>query len=71
MAHPHPKVWGVSPPPPLGGTSLRGHNLYPIPVQTLRANFLNTFYFRRGPVCTIGLANDLIDGKQTRAQNGF
>ena len=40
-------------------------------VKILRADFLNTAYFRRGLMCTIGLTNDLIDGGQPRAKNGF
>ena len=35
------------------------------------ANVLNTVYFRRGLTCTLGLTNDLIDGGQPRAKNGF
>ena len=29
------------------------------------------FLFRRSLTCTIGLTNDLIDGGQPRAKNGF
>ena len=39
--------------------------------QTLKADYLNAVYFRRGLMCTIGLTNDLIDGGQPRAKNGF
>ena len=39
--------------------------------KIFRADFLNAFYFRRGLTCTLGLANDLIDGGQLRAKNGF
>ena len=35
------------------------------------AVFLIAIYFRRGLECTIGLANDLIDGGQPRAKNGY
>ena len=36
--------------------------------QTLRADFLNAVYFRRGLTCALGLTNDLIDGGQLRAK---
>ena len=36
-----------------------------------KANFLNAIYFKQGLTCTIGLTNDLIDGGQPRAKNGF
>ena len=35
---------------------------------TLRADFLNAVYVRRGLTCTLGLTNDLIDGDQPRAK---
>ena len=38
------------------------------PPQILWADFLNAVYFRRGPTCTFGLTNDLIDGGQPRAK---
>ena len=38
---------------------------------TLRADFLNAVFFRQGLTCTLGLTNDLIDGGQPRAKNGF
>ena len=34
--------------------------------RTLRANFLNAIYFRRGITCTLGITNALIDGSQPR-----
>ena len=37
-------------------------------IQTYRADYLNAVYFRRGLTCTLGLANDLIDGGQPRAK---
>ena len=39
--------------------------------QTLWADSLNAVYFCRGLTCTLGLTNDLIDGGQPRAKNGF
>ena len=36
-----------------------------------RADILNAVYFRRGLTCTVALTNDLIDGGQPRAKNGF
>ena len=36
-----------------------------------RDDFLKAVYLRRGLTCTIALANDLIDGGQPRAKNGF
>ena len=35
------------------------------------ADNLNTVYFRRSLTCTLELTNDLIDGGQPRAKNGF
>ena len=35
-------------------------------LERLRAELLNAVHFRRGLTCTIGLANDLIDGGQPR-----
>ena len=37
----------------------------------LWAGYINAVYFRRGLTCTLGLTNDLIDGGQPRAKNGF
>ena len=37
----------------------------------LWADFINTVYFRRGLTCITRLVNDLIDGGQPRAKNGF
>ena len=35
-----------------------------VKVLIFSADFLKAVYFRRGPTCTIGLTNDLIDGGQ-------
>ena len=62
---------------PSGATCLltislfRARSFTLILVQNVRAGFLNAVYFRRGLTCTIGLTNDLIDGGQLRAKNGF
>ena len=40
-------------------------------VTRFRADFSNALYFSRGLTCTLGLANDLIDGGQPRDKNGF
>ena len=39
--------------------------------QKQGADFLNAVYFRRGLTYTVGLTNELIDGDQPRAKNGF
>ena len=36
--------------------------------ERFRANFLNAVHVRQSLTCTIGLANDLIDGGQPRAK---
>ena len=38
---------------------------------TLGADVLNAVYITQGLMCTIGLANELIDGGQPSAKNGF
>ena len=43
----------------------------PMRIQTLRANVLNAIYFRRDLTCTLVLTNNLVDGGQPRAKNGF
>ena len=40
-------------------------------LKSFGADFLNAVYFRRGLTCTLGITNDLIDGGQPRAKNGF
>ena len=39
-----------------------------VSLETLRADFFNAVYFRRGLTCTLGLTKDLIDGGQRMAK---
>ena len=39
--------------------------------KTVRTGYLNAVYFRRDLTCTVGLANNFIDGAQLGAQNDF
>ena len=50
---------------------ITGVNVFQNVCKTHRAGYLNVVYFGQGLMCTIGLMNNLIDGGQPRAKNGF